>query len=199
MTIIRVGNIESVTDVEGPGKRFALWVAGCTFRCKGCCNPHLFSKSAGSDLDSSEIISQLEAVKDQVEGISLLGGEPMEQPLQLVPVAKAAKEMGLSVMIYSGFLLEDIQACEDKSKLLEYADLLVDGQFDKDKRTTERRWIGSTNQRLHYLTDFYSEEDHRFSDSNEITLTYKDGELTVVGFPQWNIFNQKDGFEEVIE
>lgn len=193
--IIRIGNIEPITDVEGPGKRFALWVAGCTFRCKGCCNPHLFSKTAGKDMTTSEIIKKLHSVKDEIEGISLLGGEPMEQASELVPIAKEAKKLGLSVMIYSGFLLKDIQKCPAKNELLCYADLLVDGQFEKDKRTTTKRWIGSSNQKLHFLSDFYSETDSRFSDSNEITFSYKNGELTVVGFPQWNIFNQSEGFE----
>ena len=67
--------------------------------------------------------------------------------------------------------------------LLQHTDLLVDGPYVRERPERLRRWIGSANQRLHFLTDRYRPDDPRFVQPNTLEIRYRDGELTVNGFP----------------
>ena len=90
--------------------------------------------------------------------------------------------IGLTVMAFTGYWLEDLQARE--SPLLPHVDLLVDGPYDRERYTSQRRFIGSTNQRMHFLTDAYRPDDPRFAEPNTAELRYDgEGDVQVVGFP----------------
>jgi anaerobic ribonucleoside-triphosphate reductase activating protein len=170
------------TEAEGPGSRFALWTQGCTLGCPGCCNPEMWRAQGGQSESVEALFAQIYAVRDSIEGVSFLGGEPFEQDSALALLALKIKEISLNIMVFSGFTLEEIGARD--SALLPYVDLLVAGRYVKESRTTKRRWIGSKNQSLHFLSAEFSEDDPRFSEPNhaEILLNSK-GDLTVVGFP----------------
>ena len=123
-----------------------------------------------------------------IEGITLLGGEPFAHALGAVSLARAAQKRKLSVMVFSGYTLEELRAKEDAAvgELLGLVDILVDGPYMRDLPDRERRWIGSTNQRIHFLTDRYHADDPCWKERNtlEIRLT-KEG-LSVNGFPAGN-------------
>lgn len=174
-----------VTEAEGPGLRFAAWVQGCAIRCPGCCNPHLFHHRPNRLVPVADLVREVETARarePRLEGVSLLGGEPFEQDAALAAFAREVKARGLTVMVYTGHLLEDLQA--RGSPLLAVTDLLVDGQYVAAERTTKRRFIGSTNQRLFFLTDAYREDDPRFAAPNHAEIRMNaQGEVQVVGFP----------------
>jgi anaerobic ribonucleoside-triphosphate reductase activating protein len=153
---LRVAALVEVTQVEGPGSRFALWVQGCSIRCPGCCNPHFFHAGGGEVIGVEELLARLRAVSDRVEGVTLLGGEPFEQAEALARFARGAGALGLSVMTFSGFTLEELRARPDARELLAATDLLVDGRYEAALPERERRWAGSRNQRFHFLTDRYA-------------------------------------------
>jgi anaerobic ribonucleoside-triphosphate reductase activating protein len=174
------------TEAEGPGARFALWVRGCSIRCPGCSNATFFSADPDKIRTIDEVLDEIVRAKEkhpEIEGVTFLGGEPFEQDAPLAELARRVQdELGLSVMAFTGYLFEDLQA--RGSPLLEHVDILVDGPYVQSLRTTKRRFIGSTNQRLLFLTDRYSPDDPRWSEPNtaEIHLT-QDGSVQVVGFP----------------
>ena len=76
----------------------------------------------------------------------------------LADIAEAAHNLNLSVMVFSGY--EYTELSENKfsgsKRLLNSTDLLIDGEFDNTQIETTRNWVGSTNQKFHYLTDRYS-------------------------------------------
>jgi anaerobic ribonucleoside-triphosphate reductase activating protein len=76
---MQVAQIVPVTEAEGPGRRLALWFQGCPLRCPGCCNPEMLPFSGGTRMSVAEVLAQVEeAARDHgVEGVSLLGGEPL--------------------------------------------------------------------------------------------------------------------------
>jgi anaerobic ribonucleoside-triphosphate reductase activating protein len=170
------------TEAEGPGHRFGLWVQGCTLACAGCCNPEMWSDQGGQSVAVKTLMQEIKSVRADIEGVSLLGGEPFEQDQSLAQLAAEVQTLGLTVMAYSGFTLKEIK--DRDSQLLAHVDLLVAGRYVKELRTTKRRWIGSQNQSLHFLSKAYDVLDPRFSEPNhaEIILNSK-GDLTVVGFP----------------
>lgn len=162
------------TEAEGPGKRMAIWVQGCPLRCRGCCNPEFLADVPRHRRAVDDVISDLIRARDErgIEGLSLLGGEPTRQAPALALVAEAAQAAGLSVMVFSGFTLAALRAenAPGVARLLAATDLLVDGAYDDTRRTTTRRFIGSDNQVLHFLSDRYSDNDRRFSAPNTVEL-----------------------------
>lgn len=188
-SLIRMAFSIARTESEGPGWRYALWVQGCDLGCADCCNPELWTTEGGRLVSVKRLLAKLQAARRQarkfghdLEGVSLLGGEPYQQHLPLAKLTREVQALGLTVMVYSGYRFEEIQAMN--SPLTASTDLLVAGRYEKDKHTTKRRWIGSTNQTLHCLTTAYQEADPRFFEPNsaEIVLNNQ-GELTLVGFP----------------
>jgi anaerobic ribonucleoside-triphosphate reductase activating protein len=171
------------TEAEGPGRRFALWVQGCSLRCPGCCNPEMFASDKGRLADSAELAAEALAVPG-LEGVSLLGGEPTEQAEALADFAERVRAGGLSVMLYSGYTLAELRARGPAvARLLGAVDLLVDGRFEQARPETQRRWIGSANQQLHFLSERYTPGDPRFSTSNTVELRLTREGLSVNGWP----------------
>lgn len=181
---LRVAQMVEDTGAEGPGRRFALWVQGCTIRCPGCCNPQMFPAEGGVAHDTEALASTILAVPG-IEGISVLGGEPFEQSAALADLCARVRAGGLSVMIYTGFTIAELRARGDAATeaALAATDLLVDGRFEEALYETGRRWIGSKNQVLHFLTDRYSPDDPRFREPNSVEVRIRNGEVVVTGWP----------------
>jgi anaerobic ribonucleoside-triphosphate reductase activating protein len=93
----------------------------------------------------------------EIEGVTFLGGEPFEQAEPLGRLAERVREIGLSVMAFSGYTYEVLGASSrgDWRRLLGAIDLLVDGPYDMSRPDAERPWVGSTNQRFRFLTPRY--------------------------------------------
>ncbi len=181
---LRVAQLIPDTEAEGPGRRFALWVQGCAIRCPGCCNPEMFGTEGGKPADSAELAAQALATPG-LEGVSVLGGEPCEQPEGVADFCERVKAGGLSVMIYSGYTLDELRAKKSPAvdRILAAADLLADGRYDHRLPETKRRWLGSSNQQLHFFTSRYSKDDPRFFTSNTVELRLSRDGLTVNGWP----------------
>lgn len=183
---LRVAQTISDTEAEGPGKRFAVWVQGCTLHCPGCCNPEMFAPDkGGAFIEVSELAARVAATPG-IEGISVLGGEPFQQPAGVAALNRLVQASGLSVMVYSGYTLAELRAMKsaDVDAALAATDLLVDGRFEQGKPERSRRWLGSTNQVMHFLTARYSPDDPRFVMPNTVELRFVDGKLTINGWPQ---------------
>ncbi|WP_341785701.1 4Fe-4S single cluster domain-containing protein [Shewanella xiamenensis] len=147
------------TEAEGPGRRAALWVQGCNKRCPGCCNPAYLQLAERELVSASSVLEWLDNshYMHDLEGITFLGGEPMLQAQGLADVAQGAQSLGLSVMVFSGYTLRELdELClPGVERLLRYTDVLVDGPYESKQRENSRQWVGSTNQRFHYLTNRY--------------------------------------------
>ena len=159
MAWLNIAKMIDVTQAEGPGLRTAIWVQGCLKRCVGCCNGQFLKIQPADVYDSQKIIEQIAQNLQQygIEGVTLLGGEPFLQAEGLADVAQACRKMGLSVMVFSGYQLEELDDARFKgaSQLLKVTDVLVDGEYQQALIENVRNWVGSTNQRFHYFTDFY--------------------------------------------
>lgn len=183
MTTLRVAQRVAKTASEGPGVRYALWVQGCTIRCPDCCNPEMFSARGGVELAIDALAREVIATAG-IEGLTVLGGEPFEQAAGVAALARRVRTAGLSVMVFSGFLREDLEASQDPgaAELLAAADLLVDGPFVREAPGSPWRWLGSLNQRMHFLTDRYQQDDPRFRGANTIDIRIERGSVEVSGW-----------------
>lgn len=157
---MRLHRVIPRTRAEGPGMRFTLWVQGCHNGCPGCYSTALWDAEGGYEAAVSDIIDQIRETEG-IEGVTFLGGEPMEQASALAEIAEATRKMGLSVLTFTGLTYEDIlrEGDPDRLRLLKFTDLLIDGRYEKARHDLSRPWVGSKNQRYLFLTDRYSMED----------------------------------------
>lgn len=153
---IQVGRIVDRTEAEGPGTRFAVWVQGCTIRCPGCFNPHLWTDRGGEPFMPDRLLAR---VPGDVQGVTLLGGEPFEQAGPLARFAELVRMRGQSVFAFTGYELADLRERRDPDvdALLAATDLLAAGPYVADDPDLVRPWVGSRNQTFHPLTDRYAD------------------------------------------
>ncbi len=146
---MRYHNITKDDMLNGDGLRVVLWVAGCDHCCKDCQNPVTWDPDGGLLFDENaknEIFEELS--KDYISGITFSGGDPLHSAnrLDVLNLAKEIKEKfpRKSIWLYTGYLWDDIY---DKP-IAEYLDVLVDGEFEVEKKDVKLRWKGSSNQRV---------------------------------------------------
>lgn len=134
----------------------------------------------------AEIMAKVDSA---IEGITLLGGEPFVHAEGAADLAEATMQRNLSVMIFSGFTLEELREKRDAQvdRLLSFTDILVDGPYLRDQPETQRRWIGSRNQRIHFLSSRYSTADECWRQPNTLELRLDAKGLSVNGFPSVQI------------
>ena len=146
---IRINGIVNDSIVDGPGLRLTVFVQGCPHRCPGCHNPETHDPKGGRPTDTEDIL-RLMKENPLLDGLTLSGGEPFEQPEACLELAKAAKDRGLGVWIYSGYSYETLLKIKKAAikGLLDTCDVLADGPFLLAERSLELDFRGSRNQRL---------------------------------------------------
>lgn len=187
---MQIAQVVPCTEAEGPGKRFAVWFQGCPLRCPGCCNPEFLPFKGGESRTLDEMTDSLDRARAEsgVEGITLLGGEPFAHAAAGAALAGAARQRSLTVMVFSGYTIEQLRDRPEPevAELLARTDILVDGPYIREQPDTTRRWVGSTNQRIHFLTDRYRADDPAWRRKNTLEIRVDRGGVTVNGFPAAN-------------
>ncbi len=158
---LRVAARVAPTRVEGPHARYALWVQGCTLRCPGCCNPQMFAADGGEDVEVAAIVAELDRARHAhgIEGLTVVGGEPLQQLSAVASVCDGARALGLGVLVFTGLTAREALARPDFAELWRSIDTLVTEPFDRERPEPSdgRRFIGSTNQRRWHRTRRYAD------------------------------------------
>lgn len=147
---MRYNKIRKIDISNGPGVRVSIFFQGCSFHCKGCFNEETWDFKGGKEFTDDTIKEVLDLCdKDQVKGLSILGGEPMN-PKNIdgtTKLAKAFKERfsDKTIWMWSGYTFEDYLSKQD---VMKYIDVVVDGQFEIDKKDPRLHFKGSSNQRV---------------------------------------------------
>jgi anaerobic ribonucleoside-triphosphate reductase activating protein len=150
---LRLRRLAYPVTVLGPGRRLALWVAGCGLGCPGCISPELHDPASGRALPVSRVLSRILGLEG-LDGITLTGGEPFEQPVALADLleALARGRPGWDVLAYSGFTLSQLRRRgAEAARLLGRCDVLVAGPY-RAGVPLRHPLAGSGNQRVHSLS-----------------------------------------------
>lgn len=146
---MRYHNITHDDMLNGDGLRVVLWVAGCDHCCPGCHNPITWDPEGGLAFDDAakqEIFEQLD--KSYISGLTFSGGDPLF-PSNRLDVRAFAEEVkkrypDKNIWLYTGYDWEDVL----HYPVMQYVDVVVDGEFKQDKKDVNLQWKGSSNQRV---------------------------------------------------
>ena len=178
--IVHVHAREPRSRANGPGCRFVIWFQGCSLGCAGCFNPNTHTPESGERHTVGSLLTDIVAQGPAIEGITLSGGEPMEQPdaaLALVRAVRAKTE--LSILMFSGYAIDEIRAMQTGPETLDHMDVLIDGRYEAPQRLG-RGLRGSHNQHIHLLTDRYSRDQVEATPEAEIRIDSA-GNVTLTG------------------
>lgn len=170
--VLRVHRFLPETEVEGPGRRAALWVQGCPIKCPGCANGATWSFDGGYQTTVQELFGQI-CEQTNIEGVTFIGGEPFSQANALAALGRLCREQGLSVVTFTGYEYERLVAAAraDWIALLAVTDLLLAGPFLEGQTDFSRPWIGSRNQKFVFLTDRYRQlQAHGWCSKNGLEI-----------------------------
>jgi anaerobic ribonucleoside-triphosphate reductase activating protein len=180
---LRVHHLLESSRANGPGLRAVLWLQGCTLGCPECFNPATHSRSGGEliGLDAlAERLETLAADSSALEGLTISGGEPLQQRPALGRLLRRLRgSTRLSVVLFSGFAWEEIVAMQGSEQVLEHVDVLIAGRYDHARRVAHGL-IGSANKTIHFLTDRYGPADFESLPDAELILD-TDGSVVLTG------------------
>lgn len=178
--LLRIHQFLPYSRANGPGVRAVVWVQGCSLGCPGCFNPETHSFGGGELVAVDELVRRIAVLGESIEGITLSGGEPLQQrPPLLALLGRIRAETALSVLLFSGFTWEEIQAMPEAENLLAGVDVLFTGRYEAAQRLA-RDLRGSANKTVHLLTDRYTKSDLEAVPPAELMITVG-GDVIVSG------------------
>lgn len=180
---MQIARFEPRTTVEGPGERSVVWFQGCSIDCRGCCNPEMHDFDSGITVPPAELAELI--VEAGSEGLTLLGGEPLDQVNELIELLEELKKSYRhGIIMFSGYTYEKIMADDLKARAAGLCDLLIAGPFMSEFASSGRRWIGSDNQTIHFMSSLYAEELKEWPPGKkEIEIIIRDGVILINGTP----------------
>lgn len=187
MSYLNLASIRLCTESEGPGKRMAVWVQGCERRCPGCCNIEMQEIRKNIIVDTHDIIKLIDKMvkENDIEGVSFIGGEPILQSEGLSDIAEWCQNINLSVLVFTGYLYQDLINMNNKyvNKLISNTDLLVDGPFIEEEYDEERYFVGSTNQKIYFLSERYKPGIEFIKKERTMEVLISEKNILVNGWP----------------
>lgn len=146
---MRYNKIRKMDISNGPGVRVSIFLQGCAFHCENCFNPETWDFEGGEEFTEETLNDVMKLCgQSHIKGLSILGGEPMHpkniETTKLLAKTFKEKYPEKNVWVWSGYTFEDYLSKQD---VINYIDVIVDGQFVDAKRNPKLKWSGSENQR----------------------------------------------------
>ena len=190
--MIDIYKILENTTVEGPGNRFCIWTQGCKRHCPECWAKETWVFGVGKKYSVENLFAMIKTQSSLIEGVTFLGGEPFEQAKDLAKLSRLIKSLRLSIVCFTGYTIEELKEKndEDINNFLSSIDLLIDGSFEKENYDLSRPWVGSSNQRYLFLTDFYTPEQiKKYKNKVEVRIN-QNGKVEINGMGDFSSINK---------
>lgn len=144
---VRILDIVEETMVDGPGLRTSIYFAGCKHYCKGCHNHKSWDMNGGYEVTIDYLLDIIK--DDEFCNVTFSGGDPLYQCDGATELARRIKEeTNKTLWVYTGFTYEEVLDNAWLSQILPYVDVIVDGPFKEELKTTSLPFRGSSNQRI---------------------------------------------------
>ncbi len=147
-TVLNIAGFNKNSITDGPGFRFVIFAQGCVHNCKGCHNPETHAFGVGENYTAAEIIAMIRK-NPMIKGVTLSGGDPFCQPKEFAVLSAELKKLGYEICAFTGYMYEALvkDTDDDKYKLLQQVDILIDGPFIESEKSLDLKFKGSRNQR----------------------------------------------------
>ncbi|MGC9497773.1 4Fe-4S single cluster domain-containing protein [Streptomyces sp. WG7] len=165
---VRISGTHFPLEALGPGRRLGVWFQGCSLACAGCMSRHTWDARGGTHVSVSALLELWgEALERGAEGLTVSGGEPLQQPDALAGLLAGAAGLrdeaaggsaagagaggiaAADLLVYTGYELDELT--EHQVAALQHADAVVTGRF-RVAEPTNLVWRGSANQRIRPCT-----------------------------------------------
>ena len=153
----------------GPGNRLAIWVNGCKRRCKGCVSPELQAFNPNNEREIADFFEGFSF--DEIDGITISGGEPFEQVSELRKLVDYSRQSGCDdILIYTGYTYDELKSREDEdiNYILSKISVLIDGEYIEEQDDDKSALRGSTNQRIIFLNTKYKKKYEAYSENGRM-------------------------------
>ena len=142
----------------GPGERLVIWTIGCSKHCYKCANPELWARNPDKNLDAGELVHLITQAVDtqKIDGITITGGDPLEQIAELAVLLPLLREITDDVLIYTGYTAAEAEAALSPSEweaLRQFTDVLIDGPYINDLNDGKCVLRGSANQNIIFFDE----------------------------------------------
>ncbi len=181
---MQIDRIYYPVETLGYGKRIGIWTIGCKHHCYNCSNPELWDQNNERDISIDQIIDCICKI-DNAVGITITGGDPFEQPEELLELLQRIRQLGYSdILVYTGYTFEELQKRgEISNSILQNIGVLVDGMYI-DELNDNKSFRGSSNQRILILDDSLKERYYDASEWERKTQILVNGDsIQAIGLP----------------
>ena len=170
-----------LSKVNGPGNRFVLWTQGCSKGCSECFNPETWSTNVYKEYSPIELFHIIQNY--EVDGITISGGDPLEQEDELLELLMLLSSIRFKkgIILFSGFTRAEISSDPIREACLKYIDVLIDGRYEKNLKL-DFSLRGSSNQEFYFFSNKISRDELFFD--QEIEISYLEGDIMMTGFPK---------------
>lgn len=195
-----ISQLHYPVDVIGSGRRIGIWFQGCTIRCFGCISRNTWPADPRLEVDLRDVFGWIDSLSDkQVDGVTISGGEPFDQPAALTQLLdglhdwRASQPRAIDILAYSGRPYTDLRA--HFSDVLSRIDAVVAEPFI-DGEPTDLPLRGSANQQIVPLTtlghDRYTGAalDSLAAQRRQVQLEVADGEMRMIGIPEQDLMRR---------
>ncbi|MGW6456739.1 4Fe-4S single cluster domain-containing protein [Streptomyces sp. NPDC055078] len=160
--VLRISRTHFPVRTLGPGRRFCVWLQGCALSCPGCMSRHTWDPAGGTERTVSSLLELWRgAVDSGADGLTVSGGEPLDQAAALAALLAGAAGVrdraaapggpaagrGIDLLVYTGYEDEEVERDPARSAAIRHADVVVTGRF-RIAEPTSLVWRGSANQRM---------------------------------------------------
>jgi anaerobic ribonucleoside-triphosphate reductase activating protein len=193
--VLRVSQVLGPITALGPGRRLGVWVQGCPLACTGCMSRHTWDPAGGHGVDVERLLGLWSgALAEGYDGLTVSGGEPLEQPAALGALLAGADRLRVDagrpeadLLVYTGWEDAEIAASPEAVAALACADAVITGRY-RAGEPTGLVWRGSANQRLVPRTALgrlrYGPHLHRSSDRPQLQMRVTDSDVHIIGVPR---------------
>lgn len=183
MTKITIGFVWYPVTALGYGKRLGVWFQGCSKQCENCISPEFQKLEDGTSCTAEEIIHVLDG-RQNIDGLTISGGEPFDQPEALLELVMAYKEkFNDDILIFTGYTLDELHEKNSSviEEILHHIAVLIDGRYVEDKNNgTGLR--GSVNQKIH-IWKHHERYHHAEKWDRTMQCIFMNNRLRMIGIP----------------
>ena len=154
---MKISSIIPISEVNGLGPHYTIWVEGCTLKCPDCFNPHTHDLTSGMEKKISHLLQDIKKywLKKQIIGLTLTGREPFHQINEVIQLTKQIKsQTNLGIIILTGYSPKELLRLPSIKSVTENIDLIIAGLYLREFKI-QSGLRGSSNKNYLYYSDFY--------------------------------------------